>query len=90
MEKIKGKLQSGFEYSLDADVMNDMNIIEAIADTMEDNPLALAKLCKMLFGEEQKKALYKHLQNERGKVPVEKVGEAVVEVFNSFGEEGKN
>lgn len=90
MAKNKGKTRSGFEFEVDADVMDDMYMIEAIADTMNDNPIALSKVCTMLFGKEQKERLYKHLEDEKGKVRVEKIGEEIVDVFASFGEQGKN
>ena len=51
---IQGKTRTGFEFEVDAGVLNDMELIDALADTMNENPLAFSAVCTKLFGPEQK------------------------------------
>ena len=85
----KGITASGFEFEIDDAVINDMELIDAIADSMDDNPLAFSKVCAKLLGSEQRKKLYDHVR-ENGRVPLEKISTEITDIFNSFGDTGKN
>ena len=85
----KGVTASGFEFEIDDAVINDMELIDAIADSMDDNPLAFSKVCAKLLGSEQRKKLYDHVR-ENGRVPLEKISTEITDIFNSFGDTGKN
>ena len=84
-----GKTKSGFEYSIDSNVMDNMELLDAVAE-IDTNPLALSKVLKMVLGEEQRKALYDHLRGEDGRVPVKAVSEEITDIFTSSGKTGKN
>ena len=86
---VKGILQNGFEFEIDVEELDDMEFVEALAD-VEENPLAFPKVCTLMLGEEQKKRLYDHLRNEKGKVPVKAVRESIIEIMRVSGEETKN
>ncbi len=86
---MKGKTSNGFVYEVDDDALDNMELFEALSE-IESNPIALTKVITLLFGKEQKKALYDHLRNENGKVPVEAVNDTVSEVFTALGTLGKN
>lgn len=90
MDAIKGKTSTGFEFTVNPDVMDDMELIDAIADTIDSNPLAFSTVCTKLLGAEQKKALYNHLRSESGRVTVESVSEAISDIFKALGDAGKN
>lgn len=83
------KLQNGFKVKVDPEQLNDMYFVEALAQ-VESDILALPKVCAMLLGEEQKKALYKSLEDENGRVKLEAVSEAITEIMTKAGEETKN
>ncbi len=85
---IKGKIASGFEYEIEDHKLNNMELLDAIVD-MEDNPLGITKVVNLLLGAEQKKALYDHLREQKGNVPIDAVSNAVVEIFTS-SQQGKN
>lgn len=85
----KGKTASGFEYSINPDVMDNMELLDAIVE-IDANPLALSQVLRMVLGDEQRKALYDHLRTEDGRVPVKAVSEAITDIFNSSGQQGKN
>lgn len=84
-----GKTKSGFEFAVEDKVFDNMELVDAIAEATEDDPVALSKLVKMVLGEEQRKKLYNHLRTEDGRVPTDDVFAAVGEIFCSFGQ-GKN
>lgn len=86
---VQGKTRTGFEFTVDEAILNDMELIDALADTMGENPLAFSVVCTKLFGAEQKKRLYDHCREE-GRVPVQKISEEIADVFKAIGEAGKN
>lgn len=86
---ISGKTKSGFEYAIENNVFDNMELVDTIAEATEDDPVALSKLVKMVLGTEQRKKLYDHLRTEDGRVPTAAVFAAVGEIFTSFGQ-GKN
>ena len=86
----KGTLENGFVYEVDENVLDDMRLVDAIAEAEGENPLKVSKVVTMVLGDEQKERLYKSLENENGRVPVKVAMDALMEIFNRLGEEGKN
>lgn len=86
---VQGKTRTGFDFTVDEAVMNDMELIDALADSMSENPLAFSIVCTKIFGAEQKKRLYEHCRTD-GRVPVEMISEEIADVFKAIGEAGKN
>ncbi len=83
------ELSNGFKAKVEPDDLNDIYFIEALAG-MEANITKLSKVCTILLGEEQKYELYKSLEDERGKVPLEAVNNAIEEIMTKAGDEVKN
>ncbi len=88
MQKVITK--SGFECLINKERLDDMELVDKIAEADAGNPLAVSAVIIKVLGEEQKAKLYNHLRNEDGRVPIEKVGEEIVEMITSLGNEGKN
>ena len=87
----KVRLQSGFEMELPDGALNNMEMVDALAEMESDeDPLAVSRILKAILGEKKRKELYKHLRTEDGYVPVERVVEAVREIFAAYGNSGKN
>ena len=83
---VEGKLKSGFEYKIEDHVLDNMELLDAIAE-VDQNPMALSKVLKMLLGPEQRKELYDHLRDsENGNVPIVAVSDAVAEIFGGSGQ----
>ena len=82
---MKGKTSTGFEFDIEDERLDDMELVDIMAE-IDENPLLMQKLCKMLLGEEQKKRLYDHLRSEDGRVPIEATTNAIQEIFNSPGD----
>lgn len=82
---MKGKTSTGFEFDIEDERLDDMELVDIMAE-IDENPLLMSKLCKMLLGEEQKKRLYDHLRSEDGRVPIEATTNAIQEIFSSPGD----
>ena len=78
-------VKTGIEIDIEDERLDDMELVDIMAE-IDENPLLMPKLCKMLLGEEQKKRLYDHLRSEDGRVPIEATTNAIQEIFNSPGD----
>ena len=87
---ITGKTSSGFEFSLPEDTLDDMELLDAVAEADEGKPLAMSRLCLKLLGKPQREKLYNHLRQEDGRVPTQAVSHEIVEILAAFGKAGKN
>ena len=88
---IKGETTSGFEFEVDRNAVNNMELVDALADASgDDDLLAVSRVCRLLLDKETKERLYDHVRNEEGRVPVELVSKEVMEIFAAFGTQGKN
>lgn len=76
---IKGKLESGFEFSLDENIFDDFELVELYAKVAK-NPIWIGDLAERLLGAEQKKALVEHLRDETGKVHTTAIMKALAEI----------
>ena len=86
---MKGKTSTGFEFDIEDERLDDMELVDIMAE-IDENPLLMAKLCKMLLGDEQKKRLYDHLRNEEGRVPIEATTNAIQEIFKMCIRDSEN
>ena len=87
---LKGTTKSGFFFQADEDVMNDMEMIDMLADEKVNYGIKVSHLVRKVLGEEQRKALYDHLLKENGRVPADAVEREMEEIFEAFGQQGKN
>lgn len=79
---VTGTTRSGFDFEVAEDITNDMELFEALCDLDAGDATAVVPVCRKILGR-QKKALYDHLRDENGRVPVEKVSEAVIDIINA-------
>ena len=77
---LKGKTKSGFKYEISDENVNNYELFEVMSE-IDENPLLLPKLLKLLLGEEQKQTLIEHLRDDSGKVKMEAIQGAVTEIF---------
>lgn len=83
---IEGKLKSGFEYKIEDHVLDNMELLDEVSE-VDENPLVLSKVLKMLLGTEQRKKLYDHLRDpQNGNVSIVAVSKAVAEIFSGSGQ----
>lgn len=86
---IEGKTKTGFAYKIEDANLNNMELVDAIAEA-DGNPIAVSKVVLLLLGAEQRKALYDHLRAENGTVPVGAVKDAILDIFQNSGSTVKN
>jgi hypothetical protein len=78
---IKGKTKSGFNYHIDENILQDYELLEAIAET-EKNPIFITKVVRMLLGDDTDK-LKEHVRDENGHVSIEKMNVEITEIFEA-------
>ncbi|MBE5852261.1 MAG: hypothetical protein E7299_04815 [Lachnospiraceae bacterium] len=78
---LTGKTESGFEFQLSENAMNNMELIEDLATVDRGDVTALPKVLVALLGAEEKKRLYDHLRTEDGRVPIDLLVEEVKQMF---------
>jgi len=86
----KGKTQSGFKFEIDEKVLDDMELIDAMAASQGEDPTQISTVVYKIFGADQRKRLYDHLRTEDGRVPVTDVANIITEIIESIGDDGKN
>lgn len=86
---IKGKTSSGFEYEIDEEKLDDMRLLDMIADIAEGDITKISQLTRKVLGDKQREGLYKHLEETEGRPSIKKVCNEITEIF-SAGNAGKN
>ncbi len=86
---LKGTTKSGFSFEIADERLNNMELLDALAELDAGDSAQLSWVLKRLFSTDQKKALYDRLRTPAGTVPLEAVTAELEEIFAS-GQQGKN
>ena len=78
---ITGQTKSGFNYHIEENILQDYELLEAIAET-EKNPIFITKVVRMLLGDDIDR-LKEHVRDENGHVSIEKMNVEITEIFKS-------
>ena len=91
MGMITGETKSGFKFSVDAEAVKDMEFLELVGEAKAD-PTKLGKMYECLLGKDQKKALYDHVRNNKGRVPIDLITAESDDIFDAINnaDETKN
>lgn len=81
--------KSGFRCFLEPDRLDDMRVIDLLAECQEENPIAISQLLTLLLGQKEKGRLYQHVE-KNGRVPIFRILEEIEEIFLLMGAKGKN
>jgi len=84
--KIHGETSTGFKYTIDPEVIHDMEFIELAAE-VDGNGLLFPKFLESMLGAKQKQALYDHVRNKKGRVLIESVKAEVEEISETLAED---
>lgn len=85
---IEGKTRSGFKFSLDEEKLDDMEILEYLAE-VEDDLSQLPKLLEIFLGAEQKQRLYDFVKKKEGRVSIKTTYEMLLDIFAEAGDQNK-
>lgn len=91
---VSGVTKSGFKYKVNEEIRTDWRFVKAIADADsadESRMLAGAtRMVTLLLGEKGEAELERHVAQENGIIPTQKIIEEVRDILNGIGEELKN
>ena len=87
---IKGTTSSGFAYELPENAIDNMELVDALAAAVNNDPLAVSCVCRLFLGEEPRRRLYDHLRTEDGRVPIAALSAELGELLAAYGKAGKN
>lgn len=87
---MKGTTRSGFAFEVDENAFNDMEVVDVLSSEEMHSTYKMSFLVSRVLGEKQKKALYDHLRDASGRVPVDAVEREMEDIFAAFGNQGKN
>ncbi len=87
MKKIK--LDSGLDLSVRDNIMDNMELLDDLVELDEGNGYAISRVLNRVLEPDEKKKLYAHLR-EDGVTKVSRVVEAMKEIFDKLGDNGKN
>lgn len=88
-EYIKVTTKSGFKCNLFKAALDDMELLEMLSALDKGQVQVIPDILLSMLGAEQKKALYDFCRVD-GRVSTTRVGEMIMEIFSSQGDEGKN
>lgn len=86
---INGTTKTGFQFCVDENSMNDMELVDIMADDTSPEAFRMSHILRRLLPSDQRSALYDHVRVD-GRVPVDKVLEEVNDIFSAMGNPGKN
>lgn len=81
------KTKSGFEFELDEEVRDDIELLEALTKLDKGDMTYMSDVITGLLGEDQKKALYEHCRSPKGRVRASKVMEELKSIFEVLNEQ---
>lgn len=85
---VKGVTSNGFEFEVDERLLDDMELIDDIAE-VETDGTKVSKIVLTVLGKEQRKRLYDHIRKD-GHVSAQEVIQTVFDIIGQLGPEGKN
>lgn len=87
---ITGKTRTGFEFSIEDDWFDDMELMDDLVEADKGNTLSVISACKRLLGSEQKSKLYEHCRDEKGKVRAQVLTNEMSDIVNASKEAKKS
>ena len=84
MAKITGKTKSGFQFSIEEEARDDMELLESIIKLDKGDYTAITDVVVRLLGDKQKEKLYEHCRDKKtGRVRVTKICDEVEAIFTA-------
>lgn len=86
---LKGNTESGFEFELDDEVLDDWELLECFREIDNGNEEYIIDAAKLLLGDEQYEALKAFIKSKHGKIKASLMTKEIANVLN-VSKEGKN
>jgi len=81
---LTGTTSSGFKWQIEEDAMDDMELLDALAELDAGKLDAASVACLHLLGKPQRTALYAHLRDENGRVRISAVTTELGEIMTGM------
>ncbi len=85
----KVRLESGLNIEVQENALDNMELLDDLVELDEGNGYAISRVVSRILSKEEKQKLYDHLRVD-GVVQISKVVDAMKEIFDKLGPEGKN
>lgn len=86
---IEGITESGFEFALEDDALDDYELLEILQEVDSGDALKITEAAKLLLGEKQLKELKEHIKGDGKRVSAKKMISSISEIMKSCNK-GKN
>ena len=86
---LRGKTESGFEFEIKDDALNDWKIIKYFRKVEKGEGQYIVDAAERLLGEEQCEKLEAFIEDKHGKLDAEIMSSEIASILNAF-KEGKN
>ena len=78
---LTGTTSTGFEWQVEEEALDDMELLDALAEIDAGRLDAVSAACLHLLGKEQRAKLYDHRRDERGRVRISDVSAEIGEII---------
>lgn len=82
---IKSTTGTGFEFEIDERALDNYELLELLND-VDENPLLITKVTKILIGAEASEKLKDHVRDEDGFVSIEAMSKEIGDIFKASKE----
>ena len=83
------RLESGINLEILDSAKNNMELLDNLAELDSGDLTTVSRIMNQLLSKGEKKKLYDHLRVD-GVVPIDKTVDAMKEIFEKMGDDGKN
>ena len=83
------KLSNGLSLKINENMMDNMELLDDLVDLDNGNGYAISRVLNRMMDADEKKKLYDHLRVD-GVTSITSVADAMKEIFEKLGEQGKN
>lgn len=86
------KLSNGFTVKVEDNAFDNIELLDALEEAREEDPLAFSKAMRIILGKEQRDALYKQMKVSSGNAAIttDEIGDVFTEIVEGLGDTAKN
>lgn len=89
MKTVKGVTSTGFKYEIDPENLEDFYLLELFGQSQKGDVAAMSQLIEKMLGAEQKAALLKHCEDDKGRARLSKIGDEIADIYKFMSTEKK-